>query len=73
MLSREYLTRFPNDQRVVLLLAKIYEEWGQGDKALEVFELYNSVFKDKKEFMSRLASSTIEHFKSSIEELDEGE
>lgn len=69
----EYLDKFPNDSRVVLLLAKIYEDSGQKEKTMEVYDKYSSVFTDKKEFTSRLASSTIESFQSEIEEYHEHE
>lgn len=69
----DYLGKFPNDTRVVLLLAKIYDDSGHKEKTMEVYEKYSSVFSDKKEFTSRLASSTIESFQNEIEEYHENE
>jgi tetratricopeptide (TPR) repeat protein len=64
----EYLNKHPNDARLVLLLAKIYDDSGQKDKTMEVYDKYSSIFNDKKEFTSKLASSTIESFQNDIEE-----
>lgn len=67
---RQYLSKNSGDSRVVLLLAKIYEEMGEHEKSTEIYEENKHVFKDKKEFTSRLASSTIESFEDAIDELD---
>jgi len=70
-MSNDYLKKNPNDARVVLLLAKIYEDTGQREKTAEVYEKYSAVFNDKKEFTSKLASSTIESFQNDIGEYTE--
>ena len=68
-ICEDFLGKFPNDSRVVLLMAKILEESGDQEKSLDIYDQYSGVFKDKKDFVSRLASSTIESFQNDIEEL----
>lgn len=59
-LALEYLTKYPNDPRVIVLLGKTFTEMGESGKANEIFEKYSNLFTDKNDFVAKMAAVSIE-------------
>jgi tetratricopeptide (TPR) repeat protein len=70
-LALDYLTKYPNDPRVVVLLGKIHTENGEKEKASAVFEKYANLFTDMNDFTVKMAAISIEAFQNEAEDFSD--